>query len=101
MDTTRGADDDVDTVLENLHVVTDDGTTNAGMALDVHEITNGDNDLLDLLGKLTGRGQDEGLALLDVQVDLLKDGDGESGSLSGTRLSLGDDITVYRLSDSV
>lgn len=84
----------MNTILENLHVVTDNGSTNAGMALDVHEVANGDNDLLNLLSKLTGRGENESLALLEAQVDLLEDGDGEGGGLSGTRLSLGNDITI-------
>jgi hypothetical protein len=96
VNTSRGTDNDVDTILEDLHVVTDDSTTNAGMALDVHEVTNGDNDLLDLLSKLTGGSQNQSLALLDAQVDLLKDGDRESGGLSGTGLSLGNNVTVWR-----
>jgi hypothetical protein len=62
------------------------------VALNVHEVTDGDNDLLDLLGQLTGWGKDEGLALLDVGVKLLEDGDGESGGLSGTGLGLGNHI---------
>ena len=64
------------------------------MALDVHEVTNGDNDLLDLLGKLTGGSQDEGLALLDSGVDLLENRDGEGGGLAGSRLGLSDDIVA-------
>jgi hypothetical protein len=54
------------------------------VAGDVHEITDGDNDLLDLLGQLAGGGEDEGLAGLDVGVDFLEGRDGEGGSLSGT-----------------
>jgi hypothetical protein len=88
LDTTRSTDDDLGTLLESLHVVTNAGATNAGMALNVHEVTDSDDDLLDLLGQLTGRGQDQSLAGLDVGVKFLQDGDGESGSLSGTRLSL-------------
>jgi hypothetical protein len=62
------------------------------MALDIHEIANGDNDLLDLLGQFTGRSQDQSLALLDIWVQLLKDGNGESGGLSRSRLCLSNDI---------
>jgi hypothetical protein len=65
------------------------------VALNVHEITDSHNDLLDLLGQLTGGGEDQGLALLDVGVKLLEDGDGESGGLSGTRLGLGDNIVAF------
>lgn len=65
------------------------------MALNVHEITDSNNDLLDLLGQLTGGGEDQGLALLDVGVELLEDRDRESGSLSGTRLGLSDNIVAF------
>ena len=65
------------------------------MALDVHEISNGNNNFLDLLSQLTGGSKDEGLALLDIRVELLEDGDRESGSLSGARLSLSNDIVSF------
>ena len=94
MDTAGGTDDDLGAVLEGLHVLTDTGATNAGMALNVHEVADGDDDLLDLLGQLAGGGEDESLALLDVGVDLLQDRDGEGGGLSGTGLSLGNDIVT-------
>lgn len=94
LNTARGTNDDLRTVLKSLHVITDAGTANAGVALNVHEVTDGDNDLLDLLGKLTGRSKDESLALLDSGVDLLEDGDGEGGSLASTGLSLGNDIVT-------
>ncbi len=37
-------------------------SAHAGMALGAHEVANGDNDLLDLLGKLARGREDEGLA---------------------------------------
>ena len=52
--------------------------------------------LLDLLGKLPGGGQEEGLALPQVGVDLLQDGDGEGRGLTGSRLSLGDNIHALK-----
>jgi hypothetical protein len=102
VDTARGTDNDLGTLLESLHVVTNVGTTNAGVALNVHEVTDGDNDLLDLLSQLTGGSKDEGLASLDVGVELLQSGDGESGSLSSTGLGLGDDIATcdFQINDS-
>lgn len=99
MNTARGTDDDLGTVLEGLHVVANAGATNAGVALNVHEVADGNDDLLDLLSKLTGGGEDEGLALLDVGVDLLEDGDGEGGSLASTGLSLGNDIVTWAWSE--
>ncbi|KAI6772526.1 hypothetical protein HG530_003484 [Fusarium avenaceum] len=94
LDTAGGTDNDLRTVLEGLHVITDAGTTNAGVALNVHEVANSDNNLLNLLSKLTGGGKDQSLALLDVGVDLLENRDGESSGLSSTGLSLGNDIVA-------
>jgi hypothetical protein len=94
VDTARGSDNDLGAVLKSLHVITDAGATNAGVALDVHEVTNGNDDLLDLLGKLTGRSKDESLALLDRGVNLLENGNGESSRLASTRLGLGNDIVT-------
>ena len=92
LDTTGGTDNDLDTLLELGHIFTDVGTTNASVALDVHVITESDDNLLDLLGKLTGGGEDKSLSTLDVRVELLEDGNREGSGFSGTRLSLSDDI---------
>jgi hypothetical protein len=64
------------------------------VALEGHEVTNGNNDLLDLLGQLTGGGKDQSLASLQVGVDLLQGGDGEGSGLSGTGLGLSNDIVA-------
>lgn len=95
VDTAGGTDNDLRTVSECLHVISYGGTTDTGVALNVHEVTDGDNDLLDLLGKLTGGSKDKSLAGLDVGVDLLEDGDGESGSLAGTGLGLGNNVVAW------
>ena len=81
-DTAGGADDDVDAALEDADVVTDGGTTDAGVDLDLHVVAEGDDDLLDLLGQLTGRGQDEGLALTELGIKLAEGADGEGGGLA-------------------
>ena len=94
VDTAGSADDDLGAVLEGLHVVTDGGTANAGVARDVHEVTDGDDDLLDLLGQLAGGGEDESLAGLDRGVDLLEGGDGEGSGFTRTRLGLRNDIVA-------
>jgi len=95
VNTAGGTDNDLGTLLESLHVVADVGATNAGVALDLHEVADGDNDLLDLLSKLAGGSEDQGLAGLDAGVDLLEDGDGEGGGLAGTGLGLGDNVVAY------
>jgi hypothetical protein len=75
VDTARSPNDDLRTILERLHIITDARSTNTRMALNAHEVANCNNDLLDLLRKLTGRSKDQSLALLDVRVDLLKNRD--------------------------
>jgi hypothetical protein len=97
LNTTWGTNNNLGALLKSLHIITDASTTNASVALDVHEVANGDDDLLDLLSQLTGWGEDQSLALLNVGVELLEDGDGESGSLSGTRLSLCNNIVALEL----
>ena len=96
VNTAWGTNDDLRTFLKNLHVLTNAGTTNAGVAFDIHEVTNGNNDLLNLLSQLTGWGEDQCLTLLEVWVELLENGDGECSSLSGTRLSLSNDIVALQ-----
>jgi hypothetical protein len=62
------------------------------VAVNVHEISYGDNDLLNLLGKLTGGSEDERLAGLDGRIDLLENRDGERGSLASAGLRLGNNV---------
>lgn len=95
VDTAGGTDDNLGAVLEGLHVVTDAGAADAGVALNVHEVTDSDDDLLDLLSQLTGRSENQGLALLQAGVDLLEDRDGEGGGLAGTRLGLSDNVVAW------
>lgn len=94
LDTARSTDDDLRTILKGLHVVTDAGTTNAGVALNLHEIANSDNNLLNLLGQLASGGENQGLALLNSGVDLLESRDREGSGLASTRLGLGNDIVT-------
>jgi hypothetical protein len=98
LDTARSSNNDLRTVLKGLHVFSDVGAANAGVAFNVHEVANGHNDLLNLLSELTGGCEDQSLAGLEVGVDLLKSGDGERCSLSGAGLSLSDDIGAFELS---
>jgi hypothetical protein len=65
------------------------------MALDVHEVANGNNDLLDLLGQLTSWGEDERLAGLEGGIDLLENGDGEGGGFSGSGLRLRNNVVAW------
>ena len=92
VDAAGGADDNVDAGLELAHVLADVDTADGGVALDAEVVTEGDHDLLDLLGELTGGGEDKGLGLPEGGVQLLEDGDGKSSGLPGTRLGLGNHV---------
>lgn len=96
MDTTRSTDNNLGTFLKGLHVLANTGSADASMAFDAHEIADGDNDLLDLLSQLTSGSQNECLALLEVGIDLLKNGDRESGGLASSRLGLRNYVVTYR-----
>lgn len=67
------------------------------MTFDVHEVTDSDNNLLDLLSQLTSRREDQSLASLDVGVEFLQYRNGECCSLSRTRLRLCNDVGAYIL----
>lgn len=97
LDATRGSNNDLRAVLQSFHVLTNIGAANAGVALNVHEVANGNNDFLNLLGKLTSGSQDQSLASLEVLVNLLEGGDREGSGLAGTGLSLSNDIGAYQL----
>lgn len=92
MDTSRRTNDDLRTRLKSCHIITNASASNACMAVDRHEVTDGNDDLLDLLSQLAGWRKDQGLAGLDIGVELLQNGDGECSSLSSTGLCLGNDI---------
>ena len=63
MDSSWGSNDDVDSLLEDLDLVADDGASDASVYLDSNELS----DLLDhegdLLSKLSGGGHNEGLGV--------------------------------------
>jgi hypothetical protein len=92
MDTAWGADYDVGSLLESLHVIPDTSAANTSVALHADEITESHNNLLNLLRQFPSRRENQGLTGFDVLVNLLEDGDGEGRSLSGARLGLSNDI---------
>jgi len=57
MNTAGGADNDLRAILDSLDIIPNSGATNAGVRINVHEIADCDHDLLDLLGQLTGGGE--------------------------------------------
>lgn len=92
-DTTGGTDNNVDTILQAGNIVRDTGSTDARVATDVEVVTKGQNDLLDLLGQLTGGREDESLASDEISLNPLEDTNGKSRGFPSSGLSLSDDIT--------
>lgn len=99
VNTAWGTDNDVGaTALQLLDVILDDGTTDASLHLNLHVLTNGVDDVSDLLRQFTGWGDNEGLAVvgdaaLGISVNALENTDGEGTSLTSTRLSLKNNLT--------
>ena len=65
------------------------------MALDVHVVTQGQNDLLDLHGQLASGRQTEDLSFADSGVDGLQKSDGKGGRFAGSGLGLSDDVAAF------
>lgn len=82
------------TVVQFPNVLAQVCSSNAGVTLHVHVVSEGQHHLLDLDRQLPGRRETEHLGLPDGGVDALQDGDGEGGSLSCSRLGLGNDVTT-------
>jgi hypothetical protein len=63
IDTTRSANDDMHTILKGTNIFTDSCATNAGMDLDVHEVSKRHDDFHDLLSKFTSGSKDKSLTV--------------------------------------
>lgn len=60
----------VDSIVELSHVFANRGASDASVALSTHVVAKSHDDLLDLLSQLTSRGQDQGLAISQLGVNL-------------------------------
>ena len=63
MDTAWCADNDVHSLLEDLDLIADDGSSDAGVNLDADELTDLLNDECNLLGELSCRGNNKCLSV--------------------------------------
>lgn len=88
------AADDVLSVVKLLDVFANAGATNAGMALDIHVVAEGEDDALDLGRQLARRRKDKGLRLTNRGVDRLESRNRERGSFSSSGLGLGNDVAA-------
>lgn len=90
VNTGSSTDDDLGAILQRA----DTGTTNRSVALNTHEVTNGDKGLLNLPSKLTAGNKIKSLASLEVGVDSLKNGQDRSRRRTSTRLRLKNNIVA-------
>lgn len=84
MYTAWSTDNNLGSCLESLHVVPNASTSDTSMAVDRHEVTDGNNDFLDLLSELASGRKNQSLTGLDVGVELLQDGNGKCSGFSST-----------------
>jgi len=88
MNTSGGTDDNVDTTLKDADVIFNQSTTNTSVDLDLHELTDGVNNISNLHSELTSRGENDTLNVSVSSINDLQCGDSESTSFTGTGLSL-------------
>jgi hypothetical protein len=92
IDASGRAHDDMDTSAQNASVLANAGSTDAGVALDLQVIAERPHDLLDLLGELARRREDQGLAFAQAVIDVVQNTGAESGRLSSPGLCLLDHV---------
>ena len=66
----RSSHNDMNPLLKFRNVLTNIGTSNASVALNVHVIAQGDHNFLDLLSQLTSGGEYQGLRGFDRYIQL-------------------------------
>ncbi len=71
LDTAWSSDYNLGSSLESLHIISDAGASNASVAVDGHEVSDGNDDFLDLLSQFAGGCKDQSLAGLHVGIQLL------------------------------
>ena len=72
MDAAGGANNYLRTILECLHVIANTRASDASMTFNIHEVTDGHDNLLNLLRKLASGRKDQRLTSLDVGIELLQ-----------------------------
>lgn len=78
------SDNNMDSTLEDSDVFAHNSSSNAGVNLNFREFANGVDHVGDLHRQLTGRGDNEGLAVGGSCVDTLEDADSEGSGLTSS-----------------
>jgi hypothetical protein len=88
VNTTRGSDNNVDTILKSTYIISDGGTSNTVMDADcINEVTKGNHNSHDLEAQFTGRDQHKCLALMKFVLKFLKDTNSKGSGLTGFYMS--------------
>lgn len=95
-DTTGGTADNLLASLKLANVLPDRGATNTRVTRDVHVVAKSENDGLNLDSQLACRRKNKSLGLADVHVERLEGRNGKRGRLTGTRLSLRNNIAATK-----
>ena len=69
-DTSGSTDNNVRSSLQLGDILLDRSSSDTSVTVDVHVVTEGDDDLLDLLSEFSGGGQDQSLGFTESHVDL-------------------------------
>ena len=94
-DSSWGSDNNLDSsFFEDFSVFSGISSTNAASGVDFEELTEAEDNFVDLLSKLSGWGQNDSLTMGGLWIDGLENTDGESGSLACTRLGLGNGVLL-------
>lgn len=67
------------TILESLPVFSGISSTDTAACIDLDELAEAENNLVNLLGKFSGWGQNDSLALRGLGIDKLQKTNGEGG----------------------
>jgi len=92
MDTAGGSDNNMNTAFHLLDILFNRGTTDAGVDLTSHVLTNGLYDEGNLHRKLSGWSNNKSLDVLRCAIDCLQCGNCKGTCLTSSRLSLGDGV---------
>jgi len=95
INSTRGSNNDMDSRLKFGDVISDSGTSNAGVASNVQIVSKCKDDLLNLLSQFSGWSQNQSLAFVNGEIEGVENSNGESGSFTSSRLGLCDDIEAF------
>ena len=93
-DPAGGADNNLDAAIsEGIPIFLGVGAADAASGADVEELTEAEDDLVDLLREFTSGGEDDGLAFWGLGVDELEDSDGKGGGFACAGLRLSDGVS--------